>query len=124
MGGVLSSPLMPMQIVSAPITRDELRRIAGQQFGDFVKAVVDVQGGVMAIGAELHADEEALLLEQGARQADLWGINLYPDRANDELIEFDSMINVRPAQGNRSRGVDDAAVQALIQAIVGRLVAP
>ena len=54
MGGVLSSPLMPMQIVSAPITRDELRRIAGQQFGDFVKAVVDVQGGVMAIGAELH----------------------------------------------------------------------
>ena len=124
MGGVLSSPLMPMQIVSAPITRDELRRIAGQQFGDFVKAVADVQGGVMAIGAELHADEEALLLEQGARQADLWGINLYPDRANDELIEFDSMINVRPAQGNRSRGVDDAAVQALIQAIVGRLVAP
>jgi hypothetical protein len=124
MGGVLSSPLMPMQIVSAPITRDELRRIAGQQFGDFVKAVVDVQGGVMAIGAELHADEEALLLEQGARQADLWGINLYPDRANDELIEFDSMINVRPAQGNRSRGVDDAAVQALIRAIVGRLVAP
>jgi Protein of unknown function (DUF5674) len=124
MGGVLSSPLMPMQIVSAPITRDELRRIAGQQFGDFVKAVVDVQGGVMAIGAELHADEEALLLEQGARQADLWGINLYPDRANDELIEFDSMINVRPSQGNRSRGVDDTAVQDLIRAIVGRLVAP
>ena len=124
MGGVLSSPLMPMQIVSAPITRDELRRIAGQQFGDFVKAVVDVQRGVMAIGAELHADEEALLLQQGAHQADLWGINLYPDRANDELIEFDSMINVRPSQGNRSRGVDDAAVQGLIQAIVGRLVAP
>jgi hypothetical protein len=124
MGGVLSSPLMPMQIVRAPITRDELRRIAGQQFGDFVKAVVDVQGGVMAIGAELHADEEALLLEQGARQADLWGINLYPDRTNDELIEFDSMINVRPSQGNRSRGVDDATVQAMIRAIVGRLVAP
>jgi hypothetical protein len=124
MGGVLSSPLMPMQIVSAPITRDELRVIAGQQFGDFVKAVVDVQGGVMAIGAELHADEEALLLEQGARQADLWGINLYPDRTDDELIEFDSMINVRPSQGNRSRGVDDATVQAMIRAIVGRLVAP
>lgn len=124
MGGVLSSPLMPMQIVSAPITRDELRVIARQQFGDFVKAVVDVQGGVMAIGAELHADEEALLLEQGARQADLWGINLYPDRTDDELIEFDSMINVRPSQGNRSRGVDDATVQAMIRAIVGRLVAP
>jgi len=124
MGGVLSSPLMPMQIVSVPITRDELRSIAEQQFGDFVKAVVDVQGGVMAIGAELHADEEALLLEQGARQADLWGINLYPDRTNDELIEFDSMINVRPSQGNRSRGVDDTAVQDQIRVIVRRLVAP
>jgi Protein of unknown function (DUF5674) len=78
----------------------------------------------MAIGAELHADEEALLLEQGARQADLWGINLYPDRTNDELIEFDSMINVRPSQGNRSRGVDDATVQGMIRAVVGRLVAP
>ena len=78
----------------------------------------------MAIGAELHADEEALLLEQGARQADLWGINLYPDRTDDELIEFDSMINVRPSQGNRSRGVDDATVQAMIRAIVGRFVAP
>jgi Protein of unknown function (DUF5674) len=78
----------------------------------------------MAIGAELHADEEALLLEQGARQANLWSINLYPDRTNHELIEFDSMINVRPSQGNRSRGVDDATVQGMIRAVVGRLVAP
>lgn len=73
---------------------------------------------------ELHADEEALLLQHGARQADLWGINLYPDRPTQELIEFDSMINVRPAQGNRSRGVEDAAVQRQIQDIVRRLVVP
>lgn len=61
---------MPIQIVSAPVTLDALRRIAADQFGDFVKAVVDVQRGVMAIGGELHADEEALLLEHGARHAD------------------------------------------------------
>lgn len=73
---------------------------------------------------ELHADEKALLLQHGARQADLWGINLYPDRPTQELIEFDSMINVRPAQGNRSRGVEDAAVQRQIQDIVRRLVVP
>ncbi len=115
---------MLIQILSAPVARDELRRMAGQQFGDFVKAVVDVQRGVMAIGGELHADEEALLLQHGARQADLWGINLYPDRPAAELIEFDSMINVRPSQGNRSRGVVDVAVQRQIQDIVGRLVVP
>ena len=115
---------MPIHIVSAPVALDELRRMAGQQFGDFVKAVVDVERGVMAIGGELHADEEALLLQHGARPADLWGINLYPDRPAAELIEFDSMINVRPSQGNRSRGVEDALVQQPIREIVGRLLAP
>lgn len=114
---------MPIRIVSAPIMLDELRRMAGQQFGDFVKAVVDVGRGVMALGGELHADEEAALLQQGARQADLWGINLYPDRPAGELVDFDSMINVRPSQGNRSRGVEDVAVRRRIQDIVGRLVA-
>ena len=87
-------------------------------------AVVDVEQELIAINGELHADEEALLLEHGARQTDLWGINLYPDRPHAELIEFDSMINVRPSQGNRSRGVDDPAVQRRIQAIVTKLVVP
>ena len=115
---------MPTQIVSAPISRADLRRIAEPQFGDFVKAVVDVQRELMAIGAELHADEEALLMQEGSRQADLWGINLYVDRSGDDLIEFDSMINVRPSQGNRSREVEDLALQRLIRDIVGRLVGP
>jgi len=111
---------MPTQIVSAAISRDELRRIAEQQFGDFVKAVVDVQRQ----RAELHADEGAVLMQDGSRPGDLWGINLYLARAGDDLIEFDSMINVRPSQGNRSREVEDAAIQRLIRNIVGRLVGP
>jgi hypothetical protein len=113
---------MPARIVSEPIALDELRRIALGQFGDFVKAVVDVRRGVMAIGGELHADEEALLLDEGSRQADLWGVNLYPERS--EPIEFDSMINVRPSQGNRSRVVEDPAVRGRIEAVVRRLVGP
>jgi len=83
-----------------------------------VKASVDVGRGVMAIGGELHSDEEALLLEDGARQADVWGINIYPDEPEDAWIEFDSMINVRAAQGNRSRAVDDASIQAQIRRVV------
>ncbi len=113
---------MPIQILNAPVTFEELRRLAADQFGDFVKAVVDVGRSVVAIGGELHADEEAVLLEQGARQADLWGINLYPDRPAAEIIEFDSMINIRPSRGNRSREVEDPAVRRQIQAIVERLI--
>ncbi|MGH7350268.1 MAG: DUF5674 family protein [Candidatus Rokuibacteriota bacterium] len=113
---------MPVAIVNAPVSLDSIRRLATAQFGDFVKAVVDVRQGVMAIGGELHADEEALLLQHGSRPADLWGINLYPDLPPVELIEFDSMINVRPLQNNRSRGVEDAAVRRQIEEVVGRLV--
>src|SRR5437773_6469299 len=88
----------------------------------FRQGVVDVGRGVMAIGGELHADEEATLLDEGARQAELWGINLYPDRPVEEVLEFDSMINVRPSQSNRSRGVEDPTVRRQIQVIVERLV--
>lgn len=97
--------------------------MAETQFGDFIKAVVDVQQGIMALGAELHADEESALLESGARQTDLWGINLFPDRHGDALVEFDSMINVRPSQGNRSRGVEDPTIRRRILDVVARLIA-
>jgi hypothetical protein len=111
-----------IRIVREPITLGELRDLAREQFGDMVKAVVDVRRAVMAIGGELHADEEATLLEEGSGQPDLWGINLYPDVSPDERVEFDSMINVRPGQGNRSRSVEDAARRERIREIVTRLV--
>jgi hypothetical protein len=110
------------RIVTHPITRADLSDIASTQFGDMVKGVVDVDRRMMAIGAELHSDEEAALLEDGARQADLWGINLYPDVPGDGFIEFDSMINVRPAQGNRSRDVESDTVRDMIREIVRSLV--
>jgi uncharacterized protein DUF5674 len=115
---------MSIRIVRQPVSRAELRQLAEQQFGDFIKAVVDVGRGVMAVGGDLHADEEAGLLQDGARQADLWGVNLYPDQPGDGLIEFDSMINVRPSHGNRSRSVEDAVTRRRIQDIVERLVGP
>jgi uncharacterized protein DUF5674 len=112
----------PIQIVREPITLEGLRNLARAQFGEMVKAVVDVQQGIMAIGGELHADEEAVLLDEGCRQSDLWGINLYPDADGVERVEFDSMINVRPSQGNRSRSVENAERRERIQQIVSRLV--
>ena len=102
---------------------DELKRMAAATFGDLVKAVVDVKQEIMAVDAELHSDEEAFLLARGSEQADLWGINLYPELKGDAFVEFDSMINLRPSQGNRSRGVEDRAIREAIFQIVRRLVA-
>ena len=106
------------------ISRGELARMAEEQFGDWIKAVVDVSREVMAIGGDLHADDEAALLADGSRQRDLWGINLYPGESGDDWIEFDSMINLRPGEGNRSRGVDDERIRARVREVVGSLVAP
>jgi len=111
-----------MRIVREQIALDELKEMAAAGFGTLVKAVVDVKNGIMAVDGELHADQEALLIEDGSSQRDLWGINLYPDVAGDDWLEFDSMINLRPASGNRSRGVDDAGVRDRVRDIVTRLV--
>ena len=114
--------LPPPRIVREQLTRSELVTIASDQFGDMVKAVVDVERGIMALGGELHSDEEALLLDDGSSQRNLWGINLYPSADEADWIEYDSMINVRPSQGNRSRGVEDAALRARIRRIVNELI--
>ncbi|HVN31947.1 MAG TPA: DUF5674 family protein [Thermoanaerobaculaceae bacterium] len=111
-----------MKLVDDGIALSELKEMAERGFGTLVKAVVDVASGVMAIDAELHADEEAFLLERGSDQHDLWGINLYPDVEGVDWLEFDSVINLRPASGNRSRGVDDRATRDRIREIVTRLV--
>ena len=109
-------------VIREPVTRAHLLKVAKEGFGDFVKAVVDCAQGIMAIGGELHADEERVLLEQGSKQEDLWGVNLYPENSFEEWIECHSMINIRPRQGNRTRGVEDPAVQKRIHAVVSQLV--
>jgi hypothetical protein len=113
---------MGMILISEPVSREELREAGEELFGDMVKAVVDIERQLMAAGAELHSDEEALLLERESRQENLWGINLYTERTGPEMIEFDSMINLRPRQNNRSRGVEDEAVRERIINVVNKLV--
>lgn len=111
-----------MKIVEDKISIAELKLLAEEYFGDFVKAVVDVEREIAAFGGELHSDEEAMLLQNGSVQADLWGINVYPGEHRNKWIEFDSMINIRPRQNNRSRNVEDEFIQKKIVEIINKLV--
>jgi hypothetical protein len=111
-----------MEIITEAISVARRCEMAVRRFGDMVKAVVDVEKGIMAVDAELHADEEDALLERGSAQANLWGINLYPDMVGEDWIEFDSMITLRPSQANRTRGVDDPDIRRRIVDVVSRLV--
>lgn len=111
-----------MRIVDAHISHETLKTMANEGYGDLVKAVVDVTRGIMVVDMEMHVDGEVLLLAQGSKQQDVWGINIYPDKPREDRVEFDSMINLRPRQGNRSRGVEDADIQKKIIALVGTLI--
>ena len=106
-----------MKIITEILLSIELKQMAEATFGDLVKAVVDVEKELIAVDAELHSDLEALLLEDGSKQKSLWGINLYPEAQGDGFIEFDSIINMRPSQGNRSSCIESEEIRNKIIAI-------
>jgi len=111
-----------MTILDRQITREELYTINNHYFEDMIKGVVDVKTRTLAVDAELHADLEALLLSKGSTQENLWGINLWPEETEDDFIEFDSLINIRPWQGNRSRDVTDPEIRREIIEVVNQWI--
>jgi hypothetical protein len=113
-----------IELIEMPTDWAHIQQLAEQSFGVLVKAVVDVETETIALGGELHADEEAFLLERGSLQCNLWGINLYPLEDPSERVEFDSVINIRPSQGNRSRSVEDISTQERILKIVSQNITP
>ena len=111
-----------MQIINHTVSRDTLTPMIENYGYGMVKAVVDLNQAIIAVDAELHADLEGYLMSLGSNQYDLWGINLYPDLDGEDFVEFDAILNIRPAQGNRSRGVDSEDVRNAIYQIVDRLL--
>ena len=111
-----------MIILNNPISRTELKEYAANTFGEMIKCVADVDQGLLAIDADLHADLERLLLENGSQQTSLWGFNLYPDETGDDFIEYDSLINIRSWQGNPVRDVLDQEVREKIAGTVNKFI--
>ncbi|MBU1136786.1 hypothetical protein KKD72_00235 [Patescibacteria group bacterium] len=112
-----------IHIIKKPTTRAELKKIAKERFGDLVKAAVDIKQEIMAVGGELHMDEEVALIEQeGSKQEDVWGINIYPEEKGERFIEIDSMINLKPALGNRSREIDNPDILNKVIEVVKKLI--
>ena len=112
----------PIVIRDKKIEPDELSRLVHLFFGDMVKYVVDIERGIAAVGGEMHSDAEALLLEHGSLQDNLWGANYYPGLGRADCIQFTSLINIRPSQGNRSMDVMDDGVKAKIRELTYGLI--
>ena len=109
-------------MISERLAPVELARLVGQSFQDMLKFVVDVERRVAAVGGELHADAEALLLDRGSAQESLWGGNYYPGRGEGECIGYQSLINIRPSLGNRGLTVQDPALREKIRSVVFELL--
>ena len=111
-----------MKIVTTTLSLDELKEMASAGFGNMVKAVADLDRELIAVDAELHSDLEAMLLEDGSKQKNLWGCNLYPDLKVVEFVEFDSLINIRPSQNNKSRSIENPEIRKKLMDVVSKRI--
>ena len=111
-----------MKIISQPVPKEEILKEYNHFFKDMIKAVVDLKREIIALDGELHADLEALLIEKGSRQEDLWGINLYLEKPSEERIEYTALINIRPSQDNCSMEVEKTQTRKKIEKIVSKII--
>ncbi|MEK7540605.1 MAG: DUF5674 family protein [Patescibacteria group bacterium] len=109
---------MEIQIVTDKLPKEQVLALAQDTFGDMVKVVVDIDKKILAIGGELHADAEAVLLDSGSKQKNVWGANIFPGRPQGEQVEFTSLINIRPKQGNTQTLIQNPAIQQQVAAVI------
>ena len=113
---------MRIEIITKPITKAEAREIAKEIYGDMVKGVVDVEREILALGGEYHMDANAVLLDSGSRQEDIWGFNIHTEKPREEWLACTSLINIRPAQGNRQMKIEDETLCARIADIISKKI--
>jgi hypothetical protein len=110
--------MLDIQIIENSITINDVRSLAQQWYPEMIKGVCDVVKKIIALGGEMHADAETVLLARGSKQSDLWGFNIYCDASQHESIEFSSLINIRPAAGNRSIVINNEAIKDKMRTII------
>lgn len=111
-----------MKIVHERISKNELIEEYNSFFKTLIKAVVDTEKKILVLDAELHADLEQCLLENGSKQENLWGINIYPYKSGEDFIEYTALINIRPSQNNPGMEIEDVSIREKIKTIVDTLI--
>ncbi len=113
---------MEIHIIRSRINQTRLKELVDLNYGTMIKGVIDLQRRLLALGGSLHSDAESVLLNDGSKQSDLWGFNLYMDRPVKERLAYTSLINIRPAVKNYSTEIQDTNIQRKIESIVNELV--
>lgn len=113
---------MDIRIIKEPISRVIAKEIAAEFYNDMVKGVVDIKREIVVLGGEYHVDANNVLIENGSKQEDIWGFNLYPDKKSGEWLEYTALINIRPAAGNLEMYISDPAIRGKVKSIVNRFI--
>ena len=113
---------MDIRIIRQPIQLAVADELARATHITLVKGVADVAKKIIALGGEWHIDANNVLIADGSEQKNLWGFNIYPKERGDAALEYISLINIRPAQGNRSMELTDPALRTAIREIVKNLI--
>lgn len=113
---------MNIKIIKEKISKAELADIAKEFYVEMVKGVADIEKGIIALGGEWHIDANQVLMEDGSSQENLWGFNIYIDKSKEDRLEYNSLINIRPNQGNKSMEIENEDIKNSIFKIVNNLV--
>lgn len=113
---------MEILVVHEPVDPETLAALAKEWHQTLVKGVADISTGAVALGGEWHMDANVRLIEEGSAQQNIWGFNLYPSEKGDKAIEYTSLINIRPMQGNRRMEIEDEATQKAVRRVVALAV--
>lgn len=113
---------MQIKIIKEKISKEEIKKLAEESFGDMFKIVVDIEKKILAAGGELHADAVEMLLRDGSEGKNLWGANFYPFKKPEQKIKYNALINIRPEQNNRKMEIGDKKIRDKIKQIVEDLL--
>lgn len=109
---------MQVLVIRNKATKEEIQEML-KSLGDYIKVAVDISRGILAGGGGLHADAEAVLIEQGSRQEDLWGADWFPETKE---LRYEAMINIAPRRNNRSTEIKDPSVRGEVAKTVRALL--
>ena len=106
--------MQKIHIIRTGATNTEIEEML-ESLNSYIKLAVDIKRGIVVGGGMLHADCEAILLDDGSKQIDIWGADWLPD---SKEVRFEALINIRPRQNNRSMIIQDKKICDTIEKIV------
>ncbi|TSD02519.1 MAG: hypothetical protein Athens071424_41 [Parcubacteria group bacterium Athens0714_24] len=107
-------------IIKEKISKEEFDKLFNAFYGTVLKMTVDIEKNILSAGCEFHIEcSEELVEKESSEQKNLWGANLY---RKDMSIDYNSLINIKPMENNRSMEIQDSAIKQRVEKIIKDLL--